>query len=614
MAVDRKEIYDAIVQQADIVDVVRSRIQVSKKGRDFVSVCPFHDDHSPSMHISSEKKIFNCFSCHTGGDAIRFIELYDKIPRIEAAKVVCDICGIDIPQLKELEHKKTTNPILDPVYSCLENIQSFYKASLYQGKDYGKEGLNYLYNRGLNDDVIKYFGIGYSMDDGLNIINYLKSKNIAIKTIERTGIGRINTVNMTIRDNNAGRVIFPLFDKIGRVVGFSARRIKNDDTAKYINTESTEVFDKGKILYNLNNAAKEAKQTGYIYLLEGFMDVIALYRVGIKSAVALMGTAMTNDHVKELRSLNCEVRVCLDLDNPGQENTMKSIIPKLNAAGIKYSLVNNNVTFKEKDCDEILTSYGADALLKYANNLIDSGEWLINFHSKRVNLDSLNGKKKLVSEMSSYIASLNSSFDRNDYINKLVRLTGFDKNLLVEAIERKRKSQVDDDEWLDNFTKEATKTNKVEALERKIIKYMLVNSEAIKFVSENNVYLPDLKYREIASLLIQYLDSLNIENQKIEYSEVLSYVSSNNIENSDSISNNIAEIALDENDRTVPYSKEELEITIESLKDERAKVRDKQVLQNAKDQDPITRAKLYESTRNKRKNNNLGGNYGKKKD
>ena len=143
---------------------------------------------------------------------------------------------------------------------------------------------------------------------------------------------------------------------------------------------------------------------------------------------------------------------------------------------------------------------------------------------------------------------------------------------------------------------------------------MLVNSEAIKFVSENNVYLPDLKYREIASLLIQYLDSLNIESQKIEYSEVLSYVSTNNIENSDSISNNIAEIALDENDRTVPYSKEELEITIESLKDERAKVRDKQVLQNAKDQDPITRAKLYESTRNKRKNNNSGGNYGKKKD
>lgn len=589
----------SVLKNSDIVEVISSRIKVIKAGRNYKAVCPFHDDKNPSLMISKEKQIFKCFVCGASGNAISFIQKYDKISFFEAVKEVAKISGYNDERLTNLNQPKVSvNNEYSDIYNCLNEIANFYEISLYQS-EVGKKGLEYLKNRGLNDDVIHYFRIGYSLDDGENIINYLKAKNFSIKTIERTGIGRINNQTLTIRDNNAGRIIFPLISKNDQVLGFSARRIVNDDTAKYINTESTLVFNKGNLLYNLNKAKNEAKQVNYVYLVEGFMDVIALYRINVKSAVALMGTALTKDQIKELRLLNVEVRICLDLDNAGQMNTL-SVINKLEEAGIDFKVVNNKVDFNEKDSDEILTKYGEEKLKSFLFNLIDSGEWILNYYTKTLNLANTSDKKILVQKVMPYIAKLKSKFDVEAYINKLSFQTGFSKSLLMEYLTKFKEKNLNSDDEL--FIKEVTspskKISKIDLAQFKILKYMLEDKVAIDIVNSSNLYFPTEKYRELAGLLIDYVTSLSLEQNTINADEIINYIQSNeNLENKDKLSNSVSEIVLNEEIKIPPFTKSELEESINNLNTIRQTKRYKQTIREIEhsSNDPIKNAKSIQS-------------------
>lgn len=595
----------SVLKNSDIVEVISSRIKVIKAGRNYKAVCPFHDDKNPSLMISKEKQIFKCFVCGASGNAISFIQKYDKISFFEAVKEVAKISGYNDERLTNLNQPKVSvNNEYSDIYNCLNEIANFYEISLYQS-EVGKKGLEYLKNRGLNDDVIHYFRIGYSLDDGENIINYLKAKNFSIKTIERTGIGRINNQTLTIRDNNAGRIIFPLISKNDQVLGFSARRIVNDDTAKYINTESTLVFNKGNLLYNLNKAKNEAKQVNYVYLVEGFMDVIALYRINVKSAVALMGTALTKDQIKELRLLNVEVRICLDLDNAGQMNTL-SVINKLEEAGIDFKVVNNKVDFNEKDSDEILTKYGEEKLKNFLFNLIDSGEWILNYYTKTLNLANTSDKKILVQKVMPYIAKLKSKFDVEAYINKLSFQTGFSKSLLMEYLTKFKEKNLNSDDEL--FIKEVTspskKISKIDLAQFKILKYMLEDKVAIDIVNSSNLYFPTEKYRELAGLLIDYVTSLSLEQNTINADEIINYIQSNeNLENKDKLSNSVSEIVLNEEIKIPPFTKSELEESINNLNTIRQTKRYKQTIREIEhsSNDPIKNAKSIQSLLEKMK-------------
>lgn len=595
----------SVLKNSDIVEVISSRIKVIKAGRNYKAVCPFHDDKNPSLMISKEKQIFKCFVCGASGNAISFIQKYDKISFFEAVKEVAKISGYNDERLTNLNQPKVSvNNEYSDIYNCLNEIANFYEISLYQS-EVGKKGLEYLKNRGLNDDVIHYFRIGYSLDDGENIINYLKAKNFSIKTIERTGIGRINNQTLSIRDNNAGRIIFPLISKNDQVLGFSARRIVNDDTAKYINTESTLVFNKGNLLYNLNKAKNEAKQVNYVYLVEGFMDVIALYRINVKSAVALMGTALTKDQIKELRLLNVEVRICLDLDNAGQMNTL-SVINKLEEAGIDFKVVNNKVDFNEKDSDEILTKYGEEKLKSFLFNLIDSGEWILNYYTKTLNLANTSDKKILVQKVMPYIAKLKSKFDVEAYINKLSFQTGFSKSLLMEYLTKFKEKNLNSDDEL--FIKEVTspskKISKIDLAQFKILKYMLEDKVAIDIVNSSNLYFPTEKYRELAGLLIDYVTSLSLEQNTINADEIINYIQSNeNLENKDKLSNSVSEIVLNEEIKIPPFTKSELEESINNLNTIRQTKRYKQTIREIEhsSNDPIKNAKSIQSLLEKMK-------------
>ena len=308
------QISKEILSQINIVEIISHYIQLTKKGRNYTALCPFHDDKNlGNFYVSEEKQIFRCFSCKASGNAINFVQKKENISYYEALLKVCEIANIHDDRIQK-RTKTNIDPLLEDAYKCLNSEVDFYFMSLTKSNE-GKSALEYLANRGLNEDVIKYFKIGYAQSNGTLLIDYLKNKNFSLKTIVNTGIARIE--DNPIKDINNGRIVFPIFNKIGQPVGFSARVFKNKSDAKYVNTRETIAFNKSSLLYNYHNALQEAKRVGYIYVLEGFMDVIACYRVGIKSAVALMGTSLTKQQLQLLRYTGGEIRVCLDLDNPG---------------------------------------------------------------------------------------------------------------------------------------------------------------------------------------------------------------------------------------------------------------------------------------------------------
>jgi DNA primase len=410
MAFDFEEI-NRIRAKADIVKVISSYIDVSKKGSQYVALCPFHPDHNPSLSINPQKQIFKCFVCNTGGNVFSFVQKYEKVSFREAVKKVCEICGIEKPAFLAYEPKRVRTD--EAEHRAVEKLSDFYAYMLKTNE--GKPALDYLTQRGLDSDVISHFKLGYAPLDPDKSINYLRTKeNIPVEVLDRAGI--ISASASTLSDRYRDRVMFPLSDINGDFVGFSGRKFREgNQEAKYINSPESAIFKKSTVLYNYNNAIQTIRHDRFVYVLEGFMDVIALYRAGITSAVGLMGTALTGDHLALFQRLNVEIRLCLDSDEPGQEATERAL-ELFNGAGLNVKVVaplNGG-----KDVDEILQSEGKEALLKDLNTLELPIIHSLNYFNKHGQLNTYEAKEKFLRNQRNYFNSA-SLLAKEDMLQEL---------------------------------------------------------------------------------------------------------------------------------------------------------------------------------------------------
>lgn len=537
---NQDSVFQRINSKVNIVDIVSHYIQLEKRGKNFVGLCPFHDDKNlGNFSVSPEKQFFKCFSCGEKGNAINFVQKYERISYLEAAKRVCEISGIDEPELNKVK-KTVTNPKVEKALSALELLTSYYSLYLYKEEE-ARDGLTYLHNRGLNDEVISRFNVGFAPKDSEKVIKFLvTNKNYSYQELDYAGIVDYN--NSNLKDKNAGRVVFPIRNKDNKVVGFSARIIdKNSSSAKYINTSETLVFHKSNILYNYYEAQNHARKCGYVYLLEGFMDVIACYRVGIYSAIALMGTALTKEHLKMIKELNVTVRLCLDLDSPGQK-AMYQIIKVFEANNIPYELVNNDVSFNYKDSDEILSNLGENGLVSYLSKLVDKFTWVINFYKKTHNLDSFKEREGLLNRIKPMLIKLNP-LEFEECVKKLSLITGFSTGAIIDTLNLKKLressketslNETKSEEIIEESEKEIPIYNEKETkrklssrnitrlknLEHQIIGYIIHSEQARDyFISLYNYEFYDKEANEIFSAIKKYIKKKG-EN-KIEINELL---------------------------------------------------------------------------------------------
>ena len=341
-----KEEINRIQSQANIIDVISNYISLEKKGNNYFGVCPFHGDKGPSLSVNENMKFWKCFGCNKSGTVFDFVREIEHVSFPEAVKIVADKIGTKIEGTTEVTYRYTKH------LEALDFAMKFYQLNI-QSKD-GKEAKEYLIKRGITEDIINEFEIGYALSKPDNLSKILLSKGYDENILLETGLANIgNSLYDLFRD----RITFPIHNADGRCVGFSARIYKDIDEAKYINTKETPVFKKGNILFNYHRASREAQNFKYILVVEGQMDAIRVYSNGIKSVVATMGTALTQKHIALLKRLNVDVILGFDNDQAGLKATITN----------GDLLANEGVNVKvlrikdAKDPDEYILKNGIDS-------------------------------------------------------------------------------------------------------------------------------------------------------------------------------------------------------------------------------------------------------------
>lgn len=503
----RNEVIEEIRKRTDIVSLISSYIPVTKKGRNYFCVCPFHADTNPSMSISQEKQIYKCFSCGAAGNVFTFVQEYEKVSFIEAVKIVANFIGMDISSQIE-SNEKHLSLEEKRLFDLINEVNEFYKYNL--ETEEGLAGKRYLEKRELDKETKDKFQIGFSLADGEKTIQYLIKKGYTIDEIVESGIGLEN--NGKLKDRFKGRLIFPLSNLEGKIVGFSGRKIDDADIAKYVNSPETKIFIKGNCLYNYFIAKQDAKKCGFIYVVEGFMDAIALSKIGINNVVAIMGTSFTENQIKAIKRLNVKVVMSLDNDDAGQDATFK-IISELEKNHINVSVVAKDKF--GKDLDELL-KLGKDKVIQYLSNQLSPLDFKISYQFSRINVENYEEKKDFVKKIAiSFLNSSSDDLDKDYYISKLVSLTGFSYNSI--------KAMLTSDKQVKNNVKKVSNIvinipDRYQWAEKNILSQMLYDTKAIRYYIDNLNFLSNPKYFIIAKYVINYY----YDNNRISENDLLS--------------------------------------------------------------------------------------------
>ena len=496
MALVSNEEINAIRAKADIISIVGSYIPLTQRGKNYFCVCPFHDDHAPSMSLSSEKQIYKCFSCGATGNVFTFVSEFENVPFIEAVSIVANKCGMELSQAT---FKSNTSQIFKEEYEIMELSQKFFQNNL--RTDAGKLALSYLKERGINDDIIKEFGIGLSIDSNDALLTLLTKKNYDIKKL--SDIGLINNVNGKNYDMFSRRITFPLWDKDGNIVGFSARIYRGEkDASKYMNSRESKIFKKGETLYNYHNAKDAAKREKKIIVVEGFMDAIRISASGIKNVVALQGTAMTQEQITLLKKLRVKVILCLDNDNAGLLATVNN----------GEELVKNDIETHvirlsgEKDPDEYIIANGADAFLDNVNNPLTFFEFKLNYLKHNKDLNNVEDLSAYINDVLKNLANNSDLILREVTLNKLAK--EYDISLDVLKNKLNDLAPVEVKKVVEEPKKEIIRRDTYTIGSEKILYFMMNGEEYISEYQKKLGYFSDPVYREIANEIVYFCNNM----------------------------------------------------------------------------------------------------------
>ena len=492
--------YDLILEiknKVNIVDVIGNYLPLEQKGKNYFAICPFHDDHNPSMSISPEKQIYTCFVCGASGNVFNFVSNYEKIPFFAAVKKVAEQVGINIDINTNLKSNKINNQY-QKYYKMFDIVNKYYQNNI--KSVYGKKAISYLNKRNLNDDVIKEFEIGLSMNDN-NVNKLLVGKGYDLNDL--IDIGLCGKKDNFVYDTFRNRIMFPLYDLDGQVVGFSGRIYNGENESKYVNSKESVIFKKGSILYNYHKAFDYARQAHQIIVVEGFMDVIRLYTIGIKNVVATMGTAITKEHANLIKKLSKNVVLCFDGDKAGEKATI-SAIDALEKVGISPKIIRLE---DDLDPDDYIIKKGKESFLTHLNNLMSTVMFNISIDKSKTNFNDY-------LEVSNYLKSVAKELEKIDdkvvyelTVKKISKETGVDIETINDMVLNipKEKSKIID-------KRKEDKKNKYQKAEEYLIYYMLRNKEAIMLYQNNVSYLEDPKLSMLAMEILEFYEKNNYIN------------------------------------------------------------------------------------------------------
>lgn len=350
---------DDLLNRTDIVEVVSSRIQLKKTGKNYSACCPFHKEKTPSFTVSPDKQFYYCFGCGAGGNALGFVMDHDQLEFPQAVEELAKRAGMDVPREERGGRGHTPRqPTDSPLYPLLSAAAEFYKQAL-KSHPARKAAVNYLKGRGLTGEIARDFGLGFAPPGWDNLLKHLGGDNLQLKAMLDAGLLVENSDTGKRYDRFRDRVMFPIRDSRGRIIAFGGR-VLGDDKPKYLNSPETPVFHKGQELYGLYEARQKNRDLDEIMVVEGYMDVIALAQQGIRNAVATLGTATSEEHIKRLFRLVPSILFCFDGDQAGRKaawRALESVLPNLqDGKRVRFLFLPEG-----EDPDSLVRAEGEDA-------------------------------------------------------------------------------------------------------------------------------------------------------------------------------------------------------------------------------------------------------------
>ena len=408
------DIIEEVRVKNDIVDVISQYVKLQRKGSSYFGLCPFHNEKTPSFSVSPAKQMYYCFGCGAGGNVFTFIMEYENFSFGEALKFLADRAGVELPQI---EYSKEAQEQANQRNSLLE-IQKAAASYFYYNlrRENGKTAYQYLKSRGLSDETMQKFGLGYSDKYSDDLYQYLKKKGYSDELLLESGLFHVDE-RRGIYDKFWNRVIFPIMDVNNRVIGFGGR-VMGDGMPKYLNSPETKIFDKSRNLYGLNIARTSRKKQ--LIICEGYMDVISMHQAGFTNAVASLGTALTSGHANLIKRYTDEVLLLYDSDEAGVKAALRGI-PILRSAGVKSKVVNLK---PYKDPDEFIKAEGPERFEERLSKAMNSFLFIVQTRERQYDLSDPQGKTDFFRDIAARLLDFEEELERNNYIEAIARKYG----------------------------------------------------------------------------------------------------------------------------------------------------------------------------------------------
>ena len=405
------DIIEEVRMKNDIVDVISQYVKLTRRGSSYFGLCPFHNEKTPSFSVTPAKQMYYCFGCGAGGNVYNFVMEYENYSFGEALSHLAERAGVELPKI---EYSKEARAKAEKRATLLEINKKAAQYFYYQlRRDNGKAAHDYLTGRGLSEETIRKFGLGYSDKYSDDLYKYLKSQNYTDELLRESGLFNVDE-RQGMYDKFWNRVIFPIMDVNNRVIGFGGR-VMGDGKPKYLNSPETQIFDKSRNLYGLNIARTTRKN--YLILCEGYMDVISMHQAGFTNAVASLGTALTSGHASLVKRYTQEVLLLYDSDEAGVKAALRAI-PILREAGVNSRVVNLR---PYKDPDEFIKAEGAQAFEKRLEAATDSFMFRVSIASGDFSMDDPQGQNRFFERCAQYLLELSDELERNLYIEAIVK-------------------------------------------------------------------------------------------------------------------------------------------------------------------------------------------------
>ena len=562
-----QEKIDEIRQSVDIVDVMGQYLELHKKGKNYMAICPFHDDNHPSLSISQSRQIYKCFVCGNGGNVFTFIQEYLKVPFVESVMKVAEFGHVDMSGYSLEKRVVKVDEALAPLYDMHAFALKLYMYYLYTQS--GKQALEYLRHRGFDDELIKMFGIGYAPDKSILHERFQKEGYTEVAQV-KSGLVLENERHY---DRFRDRVMFPLYDEFGKVVGFSGRVYKaQDKNSKYMNSPESDIFIKGKTLYNYHRAKEAVRQAGFVYINEGFMDVIAMHRAHHDNCIALMGTALTKDHLRMLKRMTHTIHLCLDGDMAGQAAAMKSS-DLLTSQGFEVKIV---LLPDGRDPDEILSTEGIEGLDAVLKDTLSPIDFMMAFECSKLDLRNYEDRKTLLVKACEKIAKIEDRIDRGHDITKLSSLTDFPKQIIEEQLlnssaiieHREQFSQ----NHIETIQDQRPILDKYTLAEKNLLFYMLNDRQVSDIYEAKAGFMHNDTYRALAAYIRDYYRT----HQTMDIANLIDKIGSSHSTLVNALTD-IAECSL-----PLPYQKEVIDDYIARITENTKNIREQELQEQFK--------------------------------